>query len=223
MASLAERAQQWFEDVPTLVINNAGVGIGGTPVGQVSLDDWRWALGINLWGPIHGCHVFAPRLRAAGFGGIINVASAAGFTAAPQMAPYNVGKAGVVSLSETLAAELAGTGVHVTVLCPTWVKTNILASERITRRSTEAAGTLMRWAGLSAERVARHCLDVHDRGGLYAVPQVDAKLLWHAKRHTPGLYTRTAGLLGRLGPLRPDPAPTAPTGSTDATDTVTGS
>src|SRR3546814_12836313 len=66
-------------------------------------------LGINLWGVIHGCHVFLPQLREQGRGGIINVASAAGFTAAPEMAAYNVSKAGVVSLSETLAAELSGT------------------------------------------------------------------------------------------------------------------
>ena len=57
--------------------------------------------------PIHGCHVFAPILREAGYGGIINVASAAAFGAAPGMAAYNVSKAGVLSLSETLAAELS--------------------------------------------------------------------------------------------------------------------
>ncbi len=66
--------------------------------------------------------------------GIINVASAAAFGAAPGMAAYNVSKAGVLSLSETLAAELSGTAVKVTVLCPTFVKTNIVESGRITDR-----------------------------------------------------------------------------------------
>ena len=115
---LAADAQDWFGGPPTVVINNAGVGAGGLPIGEVSLDDWHWVLGINLWGPIHGCHVFAPILREAGYGGIINVASAAAFGAAPGMAAYNVSKAGVLSLSETLAAELSGTGVNVTVLVP---------------------------------------------------------------------------------------------------------
>ncbi len=121
-------AQDWFGGPPTLVINNAGVGAGGTAIGDTDIDDWNWVLGVNLWGPIHGCHVFAPLLREAGYGGIINVASAAAFGAAPGMAAYNVSKAGVLSLSETLAAELSGTGVHVTVLCPTFVKTNIIVS-----------------------------------------------------------------------------------------------
>ena len=122
--------QSWFGRRPTLVINNAGVGAGGAPIGELALDDWKWTLGINLWGPIHGCHVFTPILRRAEPSntprGIINVASAAAFAAAPGMAAYNVSKAGVLSLSETLAAELSGSGVKVTVLCPTFVKTNIV-------------------------------------------------------------------------------------------------
>ncbi|MGH3555675.1 MAG: SDR family NAD(P)-dependent oxidoreductase, partial [Mycobacterium sp.] len=77
---LAAQSETWFGAAPTLVINNAGVGAGGAPIGEVSLDDWHWTLGINLWGPIHGCHVFAPVLRAGGPSkaprGIINVASA---------------------------------------------------------------------------------------------------------------------------------------------------
>ncbi len=201
--ALARDAQDWFGDLPTLVINNAGVGAGGSRIGRTSLDDWRWTLDINLWGPIHGCHVFTPLLREGGHGGIINVASAASFGAAPTMGPYNVSKAGVVSLSETLAAELSGSGVRVTVLCPTFVKTDILASERIDRRSADLASTLMRF-GMSAERVARRCLDTHERGGLYCLPQLDAKIGWRLKRHVPNAYTRAVGLAGRLGPLRTD-------------------
>ena len=195
---LATEAQAWFDGPPTLVINNAGVGAGGTPIGETSLDDWSWVLGINLWGPIHGCHVFAPILRDAGFGGIINVASAAAFGAAPGMAAYNVSKAGVLSLSETLAAELSGTGVNVTVLCPTFVKTNIVESGRITDKSTQMAGRLMRWTGFSPERVARTCLDTLDRGGLYCMPQPDARIGWGIKRFTPTVYTRAVGLATRV-------------------------
>lgn len=201
---LAVEAGDWFGAPPTLVINNAGVGAGGAVVGETSIEDWRWTLGINLWGPIHGCHVFAPILRAAGSGGIVNVASAASFGAAPRMAAYNVSKAGVLSLSETLAAELAGTGVAVTVLCPTFVKTRIIESGRISGNSTAVANTLMRFTGMSAARVARSCLDTHDRGGLYVMPQLDAKLTWGLKRHAPRTFTRTAGLLERLGPLHGD-------------------
>ena len=198
VAALAEHAQSWFGGPPTLVINNAGVGAGGAPIGDVPLDDWAWTLGINLWGPIHGCHVFTPILRESGArSGIINVASAAAFGAAPGMAAYNVSKAGVVSLSETLAAELSGTAVRVTVLCPTFVKTNILESGRISERSNELATKLMRWTGLPADKVARTCLDAHDRGELYCMPQFDAKVGWNIKRMAPQAYTRTAGLISR--------------------------
>ncbi|OBJ14695.1 short-chain dehydrogenase [Mycobacterium colombiense] len=200
--ALAEQSQSWFAAPPTLVINNAGVGAGGAAIGEAPLDDWLWTLGINLWGPIHGCHVFTPILREAEPSraprGIINVASAAAFGAAPGMAAYNVSKAGVLSLSETLAAELAGTPVRVTVLCPTFVKTNILESGRISEQSSELAGKLMRWTGLSAEKVARTCLDAHDRGELYCMPQYDAKIGWSIKRLAPQTYTRAAGLVSRI-------------------------
>jgi NAD(P)-dependent dehydrogenase (short-subunit alcohol dehydrogenase family) len=198
---LAEAAQTWFDGPPSLVINNAGVGAGGQPIGDTSLDDWNWVLGINLWGPINGCHVFTPILRRADSPqprGIINVASAAAFGAAPGMAAYNVSKAGTLSLSETLAAELSGTGINVTVLCPTFVKTNIVEAGRITAQSTQLADRLMRWTGFSPERVARMCLDTNDRGGLYCMPQPDARIGWGIKRLTPTVYTRAVGLTTRI-------------------------
>src|SRR6201996_5097808 len=163
---LAAESESWFSGAPTLVINNAGVGSGGAPIGELPLDDWHWVLGINLWGPIHVCHVFAPILRSAEPSdvprGIINVASAAAFGAAPGMAAYNVSKAGTLSLSETLAAELSGTAVKVTVLCPTFVKTNIVEAGRIPERTTQFANRVMRWTGFSPEKVARICLNTHD-------------------------------------------------------------
>ena len=204
---LAAEACAWFEGVPTLVINNAGVGAGGNVVGDTPMEDWEWTLGINLWGPINGCHVFAPLLREAArngqAGGIINVASAASFGAAPRMAAYNVSKAGVLSLSETLAAEMVGTGVKVSVLCPTFVKTNIVESGRINAKATAAASRLMQF-GMSPAKVARICLDTHDRGGLYVMPQLDAKVGWQIKRTVPHTYTRVVGLLERFGPLGGD-------------------
>ncbi|KQY04636.1 short-chain dehydrogenase [Mycobacterium sp. Root135] len=195
---LAEVAQSWHGGPPTLVVNNAGVGAGGAAIGDVEMDDWRWVLGINLWGPIHGCQVFTPILREAGRpAGIVNVGSAAAFGAAPGMAAYNVSKAGVLSLSETLAAELSGTGINVTVLCPTFVKTNIVQAGRISAQSTQLADKLMRWTGFTPERVVRACLDTNDRGGLYCMPQPDARIGWGIKRFTPTVYTRAVGLTNR--------------------------
>jgi NAD(P)-dependent dehydrogenase (short-subunit alcohol dehydrogenase family) len=201
---LAAQSESWFGAPPTLVINNAGVGSGGAPIGELPIEDWQWVLGINLWGPIHGCHVFAPILRTADPSvprGIINVASAAAFGAAPSMAAYNVSKAGALSLSETLAAELSGSGVKVTALCPTFVKTNILESGRISSETNQFAHKIMRWTGVSAEKVARTCLDAHDRGDLYCMPQLEAKIGWGLKRFIPGTYTRAVGLVSRVAPL----------------------
>lgn len=201
---LATQSQSWFGAPPTLVINNAGVGSGGASIGKLPLADWQWVLGINLWGPIHGCHVFAPILRAGESDvprGIINVASAAAFGAAPGMAAYNVSKAGVLMLSETLAAELSGSGVKVTVLCPTFVKTNIVEAGRMSAGATKLANRVMGLTGFSAEKVAKTCLDAHDRGDLYCMPQLEAKFGWNIKRFAPGTYTRAVGLLNRVVPL----------------------
>jgi NAD(P)-dependent dehydrogenase (short-subunit alcohol dehydrogenase family) len=198
---LAQDATDWFGRPPTLVINNAGVGAGGQSVGQTPIEDWDWTLGINLWGPIYGCHVFTPLLRQNGRGGIINVASAASFGAAPGMAAYNVSKAGVLSLSETLAAELAGTKIAVTVVCPTFVKTNIVESGRITAESSAAARRLMQYTGMSPRRVARIALNANDHGRLYAIPQLDAKLGWQIKRTVPEAYTKAIGTISRFGPM----------------------
>ncbi len=114
-----------------LVCNNAGVGSGG-PVADTPLADWAWVLGVNLWGVIHGVRTFLPVLEAQGEGHIVNTASVAGLFAAPYMGAYNVSKYGVVALSETLFNELAiaQSPVGVSVLCPSWVKTNIADSSR---------------------------------------------------------------------------------------------
>lgn len=197
--ALADTALDWFGAAPTVVINNAGIGAGGPVVGEFAIADWERTLGVNLWGVINGCHVFAPILRAAGRGALVNVASAAAFGAAPRMAAYNVSKAGVLALSETMAAELAGTGVGVTVLCPTGVKTNIMQADSPMDETAERlGGLLLRWTGRAPGAVARTTLDAVDRGELYVVPQVEAKLLWQAKRLMPATYTRSAGLLERV-------------------------
>src|ERR1700744_2829900 len=93
-----------------LIVNNAGVAVSGA-VGDTPLADWQWIMGVNLWGVIYGCHTFLPRFKKRGSGHVINVASTAGLVASPDLGPYNVTKSAVVALSETLHAELKGTGV----------------------------------------------------------------------------------------------------------------
>lgn len=198
VADLADIAEQWFDNPTSLVVNNAGIGTGGYVIGQTSLRDWQRTLDVNLWGVIHGCQTFVPRLRAAGRGGVINVASAASFGAPPRMGAYNVSKAGVLALSETLAAELSGTGIAVTVLCPTLVKTNIVDNNAISDSAANLATTLMKRIGAPPSTVARKTLRAHDRGRLHVLPQLDAKIAWAIKRLIPATYTRLLGLAEQI-------------------------
>lgn len=127
--SLASTTFERFGHVE-LLCNNAGVGGGGS-VAELSRKDWEWVLGVNLWGVIHGVTSFLPRMVEAGTPAhVVNTASMAGFFATAGMAPYAVSKFGVVALSESMRAELAGSPVGVSVLCPGWVSTRIHESER---------------------------------------------------------------------------------------------
>lgn len=196
MQSLFETSIDKLGGHPNLVINNAGIGVGGSNIGDLSMDDWKATIDVNLWGVIHGCHLFTPGLRAQGKGGIINVCSAASFAAAPRMSAYNTTKAAVLALSETLAAELAGSGVHVTALCPTFVKTNIVRDGRIDDESSRMAQLIMQWTGVAPDKIARKTLNALERGQAYVVPQFDARLVWRMKRYVPGIYLKGSSMLG---------------------------
>ena len=127
-------AQKTFERFGTLHVlcNNAGVGGGGGAIWELSTLDWQWVLGVNLWGVIHGVRVFGKQLVAQNEGYIVNTASVAGLTSNPGLGPYNVSKHSVVTLSETLFAELKArkSAVGVSVLCPAFVATKIHDSDR---------------------------------------------------------------------------------------------
>lgn len=108
-----------------IVVNNAGVAVGGEP-GQIAPEDWRWIVDINLMGVAYGVEVFTPLIESHGEGGhFVNTASMAGHVATPSMGPYHATKYAVVGYSEALKLELAPKEIGVSVLCPAWVKTNI--------------------------------------------------------------------------------------------------
>lgn len=195
---LAEKAESLLNQPVDLVINNAGVGLGGK-FEELSLDDWEWCMQVNLWGVIYGCREFVPRFKAAGRGAIINVASAASYTAAPEMSAYNVTKAGVRALSETLYAELKKDNISVNVLCPTLVPTNIIRNGRIPNKYAGLADhALMNFAMTTSDAVAKLTLDRLDQGELYTTPQIDAKLFWLFKRLSPNWYADFLGFSYRF-------------------------
>lgn len=178
--ALVQRAKTEFGALDVMV-NNAGVAVVG-PVGEVSLDDWRFEVDVNLLGVVYGCHFAVPIMRAQGRGYILNVASAAGLLAPPEMGPYNVTKAAVVALSETLAGELEGSGVKATALCPTFFRTNIHKAQRSAEKLKQKSAHLVEKAKWSADEIAAIALRGLERGELYVIPQLDGKVAWGAKR-----------------------------------------
>jgi NAD(P)-dependent dehydrogenase (short-subunit alcohol dehydrogenase family) len=177
---LAELAKEHWGGADILA-NNAGVAVAG-PMGTVPLEDWKWVVDINLWGVIYGCHHFVPMMREQGGGYILNVASAAGLLAAPMMGPYNVTKAGVVSLSETLHTELKQDRIYVTALCPTFFRSQIHKAARAPKKETEQTEKLITKAKWSSEEIARVALAGLEKNQLYVIPQMDGKIMWRLKR-----------------------------------------
>jgi NAD(P)-dependent dehydrogenase (short-subunit alcohol dehydrogenase family) len=113
-----------------VVCNNAGVAAGGG-IDNISLDNWRWVIDVNLMGVLHGIKSFLPHIRAHGEGGhIVNTASMAGMENELGFSPYGASKFAVVSMSEGLAMQLEPHGIGVSVLCPSFVRTRIGESGR---------------------------------------------------------------------------------------------
>jgi NAD(P)-dependent dehydrogenase (short-subunit alcohol dehydrogenase family) len=178
---LAKKAKELWGGTDVLV-NNAGMAVVGK-MGSIPIDDWKLQVEINLYGPIWGCHYFVPEMKERGNGFILNVASSAGIIASPLMGPYNVTKAGVIALSETLYTELAKDNVQVTALCPTFFRTNIHKSTRAHGTgASERTNKLVTEAKWSAEQIAVIALDGMLAGKLYVLPQNDAKAAWRIKR-----------------------------------------
>jgi NAD(P)-dependent dehydrogenase (short-subunit alcohol dehydrogenase family) len=116
---------------------NAGVGTSG-PMVETTHEDWRWLIGVNLWGPINGIEAFVPRLVARGSGHVLFTSSFAGLAANVGAGPYCVTKYGVVAMAEVLHKELRDSGVGVSVLCPMLLDTNVGRSHR--NRPAELGG-----------------------------------------------------------------------------------
>lgn len=153
-----------------LVMNNAGVVTGGRAWEQ-SLEDWNWVIGVDLWGVIYGVKSFVARMVAAGEPGhVVNTASIAGLLAMPGIAPYDVAKAGVVSLSECLHHDLqaAAAPIGVSVLCPGRVASRIGESDRNrpggTNNPSYRPGTDVPPTLLSAEHTAALVVDAVKTG-----------------------------------------------------------
>ena len=172
-----------------LLINNAGIGAGG-PFRDTAIADWHAVLNVNLMGVVHGCKAFADALFDGG-GHVLNVASLAAVAAAPRMSIYNVSKAGVRSLSETLYGEWKDKGVHVAVLLPGFLKTNIDANLLGSDADQVITQKMIERSPLTAEDVAHCGLEEAGRDRIHILDRTwPSRLVWHGKRLAPATYVR---------------------------------
>lgn len=185
-----------------MLVNNAGVTSGGL-VGDIPDEDWRRVMDTNLWGAINGCQVYVPKMKASGGGHIVNVASSAGIACLPEMAPYNVAKAAVISLSETLRAELRPANIGVTVACPTFFNTNLLDDMTCTDEfQSEFAHAAFENARSSSDEVAAAIVRGVRKNKLYVFPQSAAKFVSVTKRLSPSMHHRFIAMTYGTGRAR---------------------
>ena len=169
-AQLRAAAEQAEADLGPVhyVMNNAGVAMAGLTE-EITPEVWDWAVRVNLMGVVHGIEAFVPRLKTRGAGHVINTASMAGMRGLPMMGPYCATKAAVVSLSETLHAELSPLGIGVSVLCPGFVKTrlHVTSSDSDPSRSSNEMFSWLIDSGIPVEAVAERLSEAVAAGELY--------------------------------------------------------
>ena len=172
-----------------LLVNNAGVAVAGA-VEATPVEDWNWIVGINLLGVVWGCRAALPVMKRQGSGLIFNIASSAGFAAAPQMSAYNVTKAGVIALSETLASELAGTGLQVSCAMPGFFRTHLLDHMRAPPEENRLAHRIMDSSGHDPDEAALALLGAAAAGDLYVVWPPEYRWAWRLKRWFPQWFLK---------------------------------
>ncbi len=160
------------------------------------LDDWRWVVDVNLLGVVRGCRAFGGLFKRQGHGHVVNVASMAGLVHPPTMGPYNATKAAVVALSETLYAELAPFGVAVSVVCPTFFRTNLTETARNPDpKMAQRAVKLVTQAKRGADEVAEIVFRGVQRRRFRILTEREGRTVWALKRVLP--FPAFARLLSR--------------------------
>lgn len=209
-SAMADFAQAVHAQVPAVdvLVNNAGVGLSGG-IQSTTLDDWGWVLGVNLWGVIHGCHYFVPKMiEQAKLGGapghVVNVSSAFGYYGGSRTIGYCTSKFAVFGLSESLRNELAPHGIGVSVICPGVIDTDIISTTRISAepgrsadRMRERVQKMYKRRNYPPEGVAEAIVQaVRCRRAVVPVT-AEAWLLWFTSRVSAKLSHRFGNLANR--------------------------
>lgn len=188
-AARAEIEQIWGGiDV---LVNNAGIAQGGR-IEYLTEEDWRLITDINLLGVARGCRTFVPMLKAQGHGHLVNTASLAGLVHPPTMASYTAVKAAVVAISETLRWELEPFGIDVSVLCPSFFRTNLASSLNSSDPAASGfASKLIDRSERGADEIAAEVMTGLDAKEFLILPDPDARKAYRGKRFMPAAYAKT--------------------------------
>ncbi len=185
LTALAQACETKFGGVD-IIVNNAGVASGGF-FSDLSLEDWDWQISINLMGVVKGCKAFLPLLERSK-GRIINIASMAALMQGPAMSNYNVAKAGVVALSESLLAELKQQEIGVHVVCPSFFQTNLMDSFRGPTPTMKAqVGKLLESSPISAADIADYIFTSVANNDFMILPHEQGRMAWAVKQKNPEL------------------------------------
>jgi len=187
-----------------VIVNNAGVAVGGTFL-ETSLDDWDWLLGINLRGVVHGCHFFIPKMVERGTGGhVINVSSIFGIYAAPRVTAYVASKFAVLGFSKSLRTELEPYRIGVTAICPGMINTSIIADGRMSAqldRGRAKLAAVFHNNGAPPALVAKTIVDAVRTNPAVRTVGRDAWAVHQLTRMAPNATTKILGALERrFGP-----------------------
>jgi len=168
-----------------VVVNNAGVAQVGK-IADTTLADWQWIIDINLMGVVRGCKVFTPMFKQQGAGHFVNIASMAGLLDVPNMSAYNATKAAVVSVSETLQNEFVRDNIQVTVVCPSFFKTNLNQGMRSNIDGMDKKlDKLMSSSKLNAVDIARLIMKAVEKKKFHVLPHRQGRMAWYMKRWLP--------------------------------------
>lgn len=167
-----------------VIVNNAGVAAGGF-FEELSLEDWDWQISINLMGVVKCTKAFLPMIEKSQ-GSIVNIASMAAIMQGPAMSNYNVAKAGVLALSESLLAELRPKGVKVHVVCPSFFQTNLLDSYRGPTSSMKSQiSKLLENSPITAADIADYIYQCMAKGEFMILPHEASREAWKIKQSNP--------------------------------------
>ena len=197
LTAFAQACQERLDGID-VIVNNAGVASGGF-FGDLTLEDWDWQISINLMGVVKGCKAFLPLLQKSK-GKIINIASMAALMQGPAMSNYNVAKAGVVALSESLLADLHHDQISVHAVCPSFFQTNLLDSfHGPNQQMKDAVGKLLESSPITASDVADYIYQRVAAGEFLILPHEQGRMAWALKQKSPqALYDEMASMADRM-------------------------